>query len=257
MKAYQIVAAVLLASTAVGGAYAADQAAKAEPAAVVAAEKTADKDVGKLSADGAQAFRDMHDARLAIFNADPKDAKTLIAKAEKAIDKAKTDDAVFWKAENKLDAKLNQIAEKTKGSAKTATDDVTQEVAWLPIDGQLVLGEDFVATPEKAAAIKKANESVQKGDRKAALETLKLADVNVGFSMAVLPLDKTAHDIGEAAKLIDGGKFYEANALLKGTEERIRFDVLDVNAVPVAHQAKATTADTKETTSSTVATTTK
>lgn len=254
MKAYQVVAALLLASTAVGGAYAADQAAKTPPAAVVAAENAADKDVGKLSEQGALAFRDMNGARLAIFNADPKDAKALIEKAETAIEKAKTDDAVFWKAENKLDAKLNQLAEKTKGSAKTATDDPTQQVAWLPIDGQLVLGEDFVATPEKAAAIKKANESVQKGDRKAALETLKLADVDVNFSMAVLPLDKTAHDITEAAKLIDGGKFYEANALLKQTEDRMRFDVINVNAVPVAaHQSKV---DAKETTSSTAATTT-
>lgn len=253
MKAYQVVAAFLLASTAVGGAYAADQAAKAEPAAVVAAEKTADKDVGRLSKDGALAFRDMNEARLAIFNADPKDAKTLIDKAETAIEKAKTDDAVFWKAENKLDAKLNQIAEKTKGAAKTATDDATQTVAWLPIDGQLVLGEDFMATPEKAAAIKKANESVQKGDRKGALETLKLADVDVSFSMAVLPLDKTASDISEAAKLIDGGKFYEANAVLKRTEDRMRFDVVDVNAMPVAaHQGKV---DAKETTSSTATTT--
>ena len=77
MKAYQVVAALLLASTAIGGAYASDWAAKPEPAAIVAAEKAADKDVGKLSADGAQAFQDMHAARLAIFNADPKDAKTL------------------------------------------------------------------------------------------------------------------------------------------------------------------------------------
>ncbi|OLP52929.1 hypothetical protein BJF92_17935 [Rhizobium rhizosphaerae] len=240
MKIHHVFAAVLLATTAVGGAYAADQAIKPETTPVVAAERVADKDVGKLSQDGAQAIQDVHAARLAIFNADPQQAKTLIHKADAAIEKAQKDDAVYLKAEAKLDAKLNQIADKTKPAPKTVTDDPAKEIAWLPIDGQLTLGEDFVSTPAKADAIKKANDSVQKGDRKGAIDTLKLAGVDVNFTMAVLPLDKTVSDIQQATSMIDSGKFYEANALLKGTEDRMRFDIVDVTGVPVAaHQTKA------------------
>lgn len=239
MKSAQVLlAAMLVAGAATGGAYAADQAAKADATQMQPGEKAVLKDVGKLSTDGRDAFRDLHEARLAIFNADPADAKSLIDKAKTAIEKAKTDDASYMKAEAKFEPKLNPPA-KAGGTKANATDDTSKEVAWLPIDGQLALGEDFVATPEKTEALGKANKSVQSGDQAAALQTLKLADIDVDFTMAVLPLDKTASDIETAAKLIDGGQYYEANAVLKQTEERIRFDSLDVDGVPTKTTAAA------------------
>ena len=77
-----------------------------------------------------------------------------------------------------------------------------------------------------------ANKSLMKGDKKAALEKLKLADGDVNFVMAVLPLNKTTADVDQAATLIDQGKYYEANAVLKTAEDRMRFDVVDAVGVP-------------------------
>lgn len=112
--------------------------------------------------------------------------------------------------------------------------------AWLPVDGGLTLGEDFVATPSKAAGVAKANEQLKKGDHKQAMETLKLSDINVSFVMEVAPLDKTISGIDQAAQLIDSGKYYEGNQALKGVEDDLRFDVADINATPKKASASAT-----------------
>ena len=98
MTRHTLLATVLTASVALGGAaYAADQAAAPHETAI-------QKDVGKLSADGAKGFRDLHMARLAIFDADPAKAKTLVGDAQAALAKAKADESVFTKAEADLKA---------------------------------------------------------------------------------------------------------------------------------------------------------
>ncbi|MET7247647.1 YfdX family protein [Methylobacterium sp. EM32] len=245
------VAAALVAATFLGGAaYAADQAAKPTAMQETPAQKAIDQDVGKLSKDGAQAFRDMHMARIAIFDADPAQAKSLIGKAQAALAKAKTDDAVFTKAEADLKTPADMAAPKDtnaadKQAAQPASKDMTAtgKVAWVPVDAQMTLGEDFVATPEKASAVNEANKSLAKGDQKGAIEKLKLAHVDVNFVMAVLPLDKTTADVNQAATLIGQGKYYEANAALKTAEDGMRFDVID--AVGLPQKAAAHTAATK------------
>ncbi|MFH6785634.1 MULTISPECIES: YfdX family protein [Methylobacterium] len=250
--------AALVATTVLGGAaYATEQAAKPMVTQESAAQRAVDQDVGKLSKDGAQAFRDMHLARIAIFDADPAQAKALIGKAQAALAKAKTDDAVFNKAEAELKTPAELAATKNKASADKSSVDKTgsvqsaatdakatdakakDKVAWVPVDAQLTLGEDFLATPEKATAVTEANKHLAKGDQKGAIEQLKLAHVDVNFVMAVLPLDKTVADVNQAATLINQGKYYEANAALKTAEDGMRFDVIDAIGFPQANAAKA------------------
>ena len=240
MTRYTLLATVLSASLAVGGAaYAADQGANPHETAI-------QKDVGKLSADGARGFHDLHMARLAIFDADPAKAKTLVGDAQAALAKAKTDESVFTKAEADLKAPAAGKGTMPVGTGTaTAAPDMKQPVAWLPVDGQLLLDEDFVATPQKAAAVASATKNLAKGDRKGAVDTLKLAGVNVNFTMAVVPLAKTTADVDQAAKLLDQGKYYEANATLKQAEDGVRFDVIDATALP---QKAATNATAKTTT---------
>lgn len=245
-------AVALVATTFLGGAaYATEQATKPAATQENAAQRAVDQDVGKLSKDGAQAFRDMHLARIAIFDADPSQAKSLIAKAQAALTKAKTDDAVFLKAESELKTPADMATAKTAKTDKTAdakttdaktTDAKTAEakpaskdkVAWVPVDAQMTLGEDFIATPEKASAVTEANKSLAKGDQKGAIEKLRLAHVDVNFVMAVLPLDKTTADVNQAATLINQGKYYEANAALKTAEDGMHFDVIDAIGLPKA-----------------------
>ena len=241
MTRHTLLATVLTASVALGGgAYAADQAAAPHETAI-------QKDVGKLSADGAKGFRDLHMARLAIFDADPARAKTLVGDAQAALSKAKVDESVFTKAEADLKgpAAGKGPMPATVGTAKP-NGDAKQPVAWLPVDGQLTLDEDFVATPQKAAAVASANKNLEKGDRKGAVDTLKLAGVNVNFTMAVVPLAKTTADVDQAAKLLDQGKYYEANATLKHAEDGVRFDVIDATSLPQKAAANAPAAKTTE-----------
>ena len=240
MTYHKSMAAALVLTTILGGtAFAAEQAAQQNGMQVSASQKAVDADVGKLSKDGAQGFRDLQLTRIAIFEANPAQAKDMIGKAQAAFAKAKTDDAVF----NRAEADLKTPADVT-GKATAAKTDATpasrEPVAWVPVDAQLTLGDDFVATPAKASAVTEANKNLAQGDQKGALEKLKLAHVDVNFTMAVLPLNKTVADVDQAATLIGQGKYYEANAILKTAQDAMRFDVIDAVAVPQAAKAATT-----------------
>ncbi|SOC85495.1 YfdX protein [Ensifer adhaerens] len=240
-------AAILIASTVMSGvAYAADSAANTQAPAAVKQDaklnKAIDKDVGKLSKDGAQALQDIQATRIAIFNAEPDQAKSLIHKAKEEMQKAGKDDSVFMKAVSELTpAKKADPGDK---AAATKADDKTP-IAWLPVDSQIALGEDFQATPEKMAAVADANKSLKNEDRKGALEKLALANVDVKFTTAVLPLEQTTNDVNKAADLIDQGKFYEANAALKDITDHAMLNIVDVYGQPYkAKPAKAADAKT-------------
>ncbi len=226
-------AAALVFTTILGGtAYAAEQAAQQSAAPTNAVVR----DVGKLSRDGAEGFRDLQLTRLAIFEANPSQAKDMIGKAQAAFGKAKTDEAVFTRAEADLKTPADLAGHKGTSQAATAQARPASkdQVAWVPVDAQLVLGDDFVATPAKASAVTEANKNLAQGDQKGALDKLKLAHVDVNFTMAVLPLNKTLTDVDQAATLIGQGKYYEANAVLKTAQDGMRFDVIDAIATPQA-----------------------
>lgn len=232
-------AAILIASTVMSGvAYAADSAANTKAPAAMKQDaklnKAIDTDVGKLSKDGAQALQDIQATRIAIFNAVPDQAKSLIHKAKEELQKAGKDDSVFTKAVSELTparkAEPGDKAEPTKSDAGTP-------IAWLPVNSQISLGEDFQATPEKMAAVTDANQSLKKADRKAALEKLALADVDVKFTTAVVPLEQTTSDVSKASDLIDQGKFYEANAVLKDVTDHAMLNIVDIYGQP--YKAKA------------------
>lgn len=231
-------AVILVAGTMLGGiAYTAEAAsttaAQTETKGAVAPNKAIDKDVGRLSQDGALALSDIQATRLAIFNAKPDEAKTLIHKAKDELQKASKDEAVFMKAEADL-TNPKPAATNATADAKAAS---TTPIAWLPVDSQLTLGEAFKATPEKVAAITEANKSLKTSDRQGALEKLAVADVDVQFITAALPLDQTVTDVGKAADLIDQGKFYEANAVLKDVTDNAMLNIVDIYGQP--YKAKA------------------
>lgn len=246
-------AAALVFTTILGGtAYAAEQAAQHGSAQT----SMVDKDVGRLSKDGAQGFRDLQLTRLAIFEANPAQAKDMIGKAQAAFAKAKTDDAQFTKAEADLKTQADLAGH--KGTMQAATNGAKpaskEQVAWVPVDAQLTLGDDFVATPEKASAVTEANKNLAQGDQKGALDKLKLAHVDVNFTMAVLPLNKTISDVDQAANLIGQGKYYEANAVLKTAQDAMRFDVIDAVALPQKAGAATASTTAPQATGSTTAT---
>ena len=171
-------------------------------------------------------------ARLAIFDGQTDQAKKYVDEAKAAITKAKTDNTAFVKAEASLrpPASVGQRTGSQGGSDKSTQG--TAPTEWLPVDGGLTLGDDFVATSTKAAGIAKANDQLKKGDHKQAMQTLKLSEIDVTFVTEVAPLDKTISGIDTAAQLIDSGKYYEGNQALKSVEDGIRLDVAVVSAGP-------------------------
>ena len=132
-------------------------AATAAPAAKSDAASDA-LSIMKYSQDGSRAIREIGLARVAIFNGDPKLASDLIARAKASVGKAEQEAPTFTvKMSNVSDGKV------------TDTKSETAKAQMVPVDGDLVLAEDFVPTPEKRARIDKANEHFRNGKAKEAL----------------------------------------------------------------------------------------
>lgn len=201
----------------------------------MAAESTsavASKDMRKLSDQGGKAFQEVELARLAIFNGHPDVATQLITKAQESLKKAQADGTAFEKAETALISKAPY-------KNPTPTADATQSVSWLPVGGDVTIADDYTSDPAKSAAVAKANAHLKKGERDAAIETLRLADVNLAYTIVVVPMSATIAEVNNASELLSVGKYYEANLALKQVEGSVRYDWADFNATPAASQGAA------------------
>jgi hypothetical protein len=230
------VAALMAATLAGGTAYAADSTNSSDAAATASGANSnnaaVNKDFGKLSQDGFNALRDIRLTRLAIFDGDVSQAKQDIDNASESLQKAQSADSIYTKAE----ADLKTPAGMTEQN-KTNEPASTTPIKWLPVDGAFALGEDYVATPEKTKAVSNADAQMKQGDHDKAMDTLKLAHVNVVFDVEVAPLEKTIAGVDKAKQLIDNGQYFEANQALKSVENGMRYDVQDFIGLP---QAKKT-----------------
>ena len=193
-----------------------------------AEDKTLDRDFTKLSKEGFNAFRDLRLARLAIFDGHTDQATTLVKQAQGSLDKASKDDTAFMKAASDI----NPPKQMQQDAQKRSTDKTP--VKWLPIDGQVALTEGYKVTPDTTAAIGKANQSLKSGDRKSAIDTLKLAGIDMNYVMALTPLEKTSKAVDQASGDLANGKYYEANLDLKKVEDGVVYDSIDVVGNPAA-----------------------
>ncbi len=196
-------------------------------------EKTAVKDLGNLSKDGANGFHDITLTRFAIFEGRTADAKKYVDEANAAFGKAATDETVFTKAEADMKAPKQDMGQPGKANTATASDSSSSDQAknpieWLPVDGSIMIDEDYTVDQTKSAAVADANKSLKKGDRKAAMDKLKLADMSIDVTLGVVPLRPTMTSVQKAVGLIDDGKYYEASQVLKQAEDKERFDVTTV-----------------------------
>jgi hypothetical protein len=182
--------------------------------------KILDKDFGRLSADGFSAFNDVHLARIAIFDGKIDEAAKFIADAQGALAKAKTDNAVLTKAESEINAPA-----KTAVAAKPEKS--STPIAWIPIDNDIEFGEIFQPTSSKAAAIGTAKKALGKGDSAIALKAIRLAEVEVDYTVALAPLEQSIADVDQAGKLMAGHDYYGASQSLKKAEDGVRFDEFD------------------------------
>lgn len=181
--------------------------AKAEPDA---------QSIMKFSQDGHAAIVDIEAARLAIFSDEPKTAIKMITKAKASI------------------AKAEREAPPLAGNSSSApgTPAKTGKLEMIPVDGQLVLADDFVPTPEKQMHIAKANEHFKNGKHKEALGELRLAEIELIYNRLWMPLAPTYKHLDQAIKLIDDHKYYEANLALKAIGDSLTVESLTLTATP-------------------------
>ena len=263
-----MVAVAATAMLTTGYAFAADQAANgAMPnAAMSAQDKAVDQDAGKLSTEGAQAYRDVALARLAIFDGRTADAKTFVDAADTALGKAKADRTSFIKAEAAMmpsndqsnapaatkqgasnatpssqpntasanQAQNGQIQDGQAGKAPNGVQnaDTAPLTACLSVEGEVSVNEDFSQKQGTAAGVADGNTSLAKGDRQGAIAKLKLAQVDLDYVVAVVPLDQTINDVHQAATLVDNGKFYQASQQLRQVQDSTRYDLVDLVGTP-------------------------
>jgi hypothetical protein len=172
----------------------------------------------RYSQDGSRAIRQIGLARVAIFNGDPKLASDLIAKAKASVAKAEQEAPTFM-------VKVSDVANGKVVDTKSET----AKAQMVPVDGDLVLAEDFVPTPEKRARIDKANEHFRNGRAKEALEELRLGDISVMYNRAWMPLASATKRLDQATKFMDDHKYYEANLALKAIGDSITMDSVAIN----------------------------
>lgn len=172
----------------------------------------------KLSQDGYNVMRDIRAARVAIFNGDTDAAKQFVDEAKADLKKAKTDATVIKSNEN-------------------ADEEGTRDAGnWIPIDGELVVADNFVSTPEKTEHIKQGNQKLKEGKTQEAVQHLSLAEVDIGFTRLMMPLDKTEAHIHQAADLIENEQYYQANVALKAAEEGLILDTVMLVGSPKSDQ---------------------
>lgn len=159
--------------------------------------------VDNIAKIGNEAMQDVQLARVSLFNGDTKSAKKLLSEAQQKINDDKTDWTKFIKKDK-----------------KTPVDGDN----YIVINASMSINEDYQASDEKTKAIKNANEKLKKGDKKGAIETLKLAGITVVENEVLMPLKQTRTDIQKAIALFDDGKYYQANLMLLSAEEGIIVD---------------------------------
>jgi hypothetical protein len=222
MIKYRIATAIALA---LAGSFATQAMAEdtAKPTEITA-QPAAAHEFQKLSDQGSEAFQEIDIARLAIFNGHPNAAMQLIKRAQLSLIKAETDGTAFDKAEAELKSPPQH--------ANPVPADNAGPIKWLPVGADLSLDKDYSADPAKAAAVAAANAHLKKGERDKAIETLRLADINLSYTLAILPVKATTTRVDEAATLLAHGKYYEANLSLKHAQDGVRYDWVDLNATP-------------------------
>ena len=170
---------------------------------------------------GNAAIQSIRGARLAIFNGNLTTAKQLLDKAKASVENAAKEAPTF-----------DTTTTMSVQGRVVGSEDQKMRAGLVPVDGQVVVADDFVLTPEKQAHIDKANEHLKKGETKQALAELRLADIDVNYSRVWMPIAGSQNHLDEAIKLVNDGKYYEANLALKAIEDSLTTDSVTLAEVP-------------------------
>lgn len=229
MNKKTLLSAILVASLSVGAvaSYAAPALASNDNDANVSGEsqtQKVDQDLVKVSQDAFISMKDIHNARLALFDGDPLDARTNIDAAVTRINAAVAD------AQNYA---LDINASKQAGNKANIEANNQADEQYVPFYSFLTVMDRFSEQQEKTATgaqngpHAKAHQQAKKGR-----ENIKLTDVNVAVTAKLIPVKFAQAHIQQASKLMNEGKFYEANLALKAVNDATIVHTLAVDGVP-------------------------
>ena len=219
LLAAAVVAAISVAAIVQGvpSAVAGDSADKA--VTETAAQQQSDEDLIKVSDDALTFMRNVRGARLAIFNGTPDVAQTYVDAAESRV-AATIKDA---------DQYTLDIKPSDKQPDQQSNKDAEE---YVPFNANLAVAETLEPSAETVKHITRANEHLRKGETKKAVEALKVGNIDVTVASEFVPLKLAKAHIDDAAKLMNEGKYYEANLALKAVEDAVVIQTFGVDAVP-------------------------
>jgi hypothetical protein len=173
--------------------------------------RIAEDDLAKVSNDAMIAMRNINNARLAIFDGEPDEAQTYI------------------------DAATTRIHATEKDAAKYAVDTKQKKKpndTYVVYDETLIVDDKYVPTEKKAKHIANADKHIHHGNKSAAIEEMKLANIAVSIDMHLVPVKFAEHEISTASKLVDSGKYYEANLALKSVQDSVISEIVSSEGKP-------------------------
>jgi hypothetical protein len=208
-----------------GGAQAADNSLP--PSGTVAKPTKQDREMRAFSDAGHSAMEDIRDARLAIFEGEPRLALKMMESARTSLAQAQTDAPMF------------DMSAKNMGLSPSGANHETDHVERVPVDGEITLADAYVLSPDRQAHVNAANEHLKKGERAKALEELRLAAIDVNYTRVLMPIRPAENRLAEAIKAADAGKYYEANLALKAIEDSTTVDSITLSDSPKSANNKA------------------
>ena len=206
-----------------------------------------------------KAVREVHRARIALFEGNTDAAAKLVSAATDNLGKARgsiAHSALMLpdrSASTRGDAKdISKDGAKSDNGAMAAASSKDGESggeasgaheSWLPIETGVALAEGFVPAEQHQGALDQAGQQMSAGDQKAAVESLRLADIEVAVSAVVVPFESSLQHVEDAERLIGEQKYFEANLALKAVEDAITVETWNAAAIPVQGTAQAMPGD--------------
>jgi len=201
-------------------------AAVAPRQAATATTDDAAKAVLRYSQAGQDAIDDVRFARLDLFDGNTDLAMKDMKAAQKSLMAAKAEAPSF--------ATSTQV----KVQGKVVGVDKDRFTADLvPVDGDLVLADHMLQPPKHASLLARARKFLSKGDKAGAIDTLRQGDVAVSYQRRWIPLADSAKRLDQAISLASQHKYFDANLALKGIEDHMLTDTVDVDLSSAAKTA--------------------
>ena len=153
-------------------------------------------DIENIAITGNEVMQDVQLARVMLFNGNTSKARDFLLDANKKIN----DDGTDWQRFIQQDKKTPVDGDR-----------------YIIINATMSVNEDFQPSEAKTKAISNANKKLSQGDKKGAIEALRLVGITMTEKQILMPLQQTRTDIKKAIKLFDEGKYYQSNLVLLST----------------------------------------